>query len=119
MPSCLRSAKPSPRYSGDFGRKLYLIQNSIYGVDIQSIACQIARLRFFISLAIEQEYDDSAAAGNMGITPLPNLDTRMVAASTLLGLAETQRTLPGDRVHDIEDRPGRQQGAALPRPNPV
>ena len=30
----------------DFGRKLYLIQNSIYGVDIQPIACQIAKLRF-------------------------------------------------------------------------
>ena len=90
------------RYSGDFGRKLYLIQNSIYGVDIQSIACQIARLRFFISLAIEQERDDSAE--NMGIRPLPNLDTRFVAASTLLGLTETQRTFPGDRVHDIEEQ---------------
>ena len=44
-------------YSGDFGRKLYLIQNSIFGLDIQSIACQIAKLRFFISLAIEQEPD--------------------------------------------------------------
>ena len=42
-------------YSGDFGRKLYLIQNSIFGVDIQSIACQIAKLRCFISLVIEQE----------------------------------------------------------------
>ena len=42
-------------YSGDFGRKLYLLQNSIFGLDIQSIACQIAKLRFFISLAIEQE----------------------------------------------------------------
>ena len=41
----------------DFGRKLYLIQNSIFGLDIQSIACQIAKLRFFISLAIEQEPD--------------------------------------------------------------
>ena len=39
----------------DFGRKLYLIQNSIFGVDIQPIACQIAKLRFFISLAIEQQ----------------------------------------------------------------
>ena len=37
------------RYSGDFGRKLYLIQNSIFGVDIQPIATQIAKLRFFIS----------------------------------------------------------------------
>ena len=42
-------------YSGDFGHKLYLIQNNIFGVDIQPIACQIAKLRFFISLAIEQE----------------------------------------------------------------
>ena len=41
----------------DFGRKLYLIQNSIYGVDIQPVACQIAKLRFFISLAIEQDVD--------------------------------------------------------------
>ena len=90
------------RYSGDFGRKLYLIQNSIYGVDIQPIACQIARLRFFISLAIEQEHD--ASADNIGITPLPNLDTRIVAASTLLGLTEDQRVFPGDRVHDIEER---------------
>ena len=90
------------RYSGDFGRKLYLIQNSIYGVDIQPIACQIARLRFFISLAIEQEHDVSA--DNIGITPLPNLDTRIVAASTLLGLTDEQRVLPGDRVHDIEER---------------
>ena len=31
----------------DFGRKLYLIQNCIYGVDIQPVACQIAKLRFF------------------------------------------------------------------------
>ena len=38
----------------DFGRKLYLIQNSLFGVDIQPIACQIAKLRFFISLTIEQ-----------------------------------------------------------------
>ena len=56
----------------DFGRKLYLIQNSIFGVDIQPIACQIAKLRFFISLAIEQEPDRDAE--NFGIKPLPNLE---------------------------------------------
>ena len=32
----------------DYGRKLYLIQNCIYGADIQPIAVQIAKLRFFI-----------------------------------------------------------------------
>ena len=73
------------RYSGDFGRKLYLIQNSIFGVDIQPVACQIAKLRFFISLAIEQEADGTAA-DNFGIKPLPNLETRFVASDTLLSL---------------------------------
>ena len=53
----------------DFGRKLYLIQNSLFGVDIQPIACQIAKLRFFISLAIEQNRDPNAR--NFGIKPLP------------------------------------------------
>ena len=72
------------RYSGDFGRKLYLIQNSIFGVDIQPIATQIAKLRFFISLAIEQEAD--ANAPNYGIKPLPNLETRFIAADTLITL---------------------------------
>ena len=68
----------------DFGRKLYLIQNSIFGVDIQPIACQIAKLRFFISLAIEQEPDPNTE--NFGVKPLPNLETRFVAANTLLAL---------------------------------
>ena len=70
----------------DFGRKLYLIQNSIYGVDIQPIACQIAKLRFFISLVIEQTPDKDAP--NLGIKPLPNLETRFVAADTLLKLEQ-------------------------------
>ena len=69
----------------DFGRKLYLIQNSIYGVDVQPVASQIAKLRFFISLAIEQEPTGNAK-DNYGIKPLPNLETRFVAANTLLAL---------------------------------
>ena len=89
------------RYSGDFGRKLYLIQNSIFGVDIQPIACQIAKLRFFISLAIEQEPDKSA--DNFGIKPLPNLETRFVAADALigLGLSEARSLLQDDAVQQL------------------
>jgi hypothetical protein len=86
-------------YSGDFGRKLYLIQNSIFGLDIQSIACQIAKLRFFISLAIEQEPD--RAADNFGIKPLPNLETRFIAANTLIGL-EGERTLTSPKAKTLE-----------------
>ena len=81
----------------DFGRKLYLIQNGIYGVDIQPIACQIAKLRFFISLAIEQSPDPTTP--NLGIKPLPNLETRFVAADTLIGLRnEMAPFLLDDRV---------------------
>ena len=86
-------------YSGDFGRKLYLIQNSIFGLDIQSIACQIAKLRFFISLAIEQEPDNNA--DNFGIKPLPNLETRFIAANTLIGLKE-ERTLTSPKAKALE-----------------
>ena len=84
----------------DFGRKLYLIQNSIFGVDIQAIACQIAKLRFFISLAIEQE-PDTTPENNYGIKPLPNLETRFIAANTLIGL-KRQQTFINNTVRDLE-----------------
>ena len=66
----------------DYGRKLFLIQNNIFGVDIERIAVHIARLRFFISLAIEQE-PGGGPDNNYGIKPLPNLETRFIAADSL------------------------------------
>ena len=71
----------------NYDLKLQLIENCIYGIDVQTIAVQIAKLRFFISLICEQiptnNFDD-----NYGITSLPNLETKFVAANTLLGLKE-------------------------------
>ncbi len=69
----------------DYGRKLYLIENCIYGADIQPIAIQIAKLRFFISLICDQRTHNDKAR-NLGVRPLPNLETKFVAANTLLGL---------------------------------
>jgi len=66
----------------DYGRKLFLIENCIYGVDIQPIAVQIAKLRFFISLLCEQDFN--SCENNRGIKPLPNLDFKIVAANTLI-----------------------------------
>ncbi len=71
--------------SSDYGRKLFLIENCIYGVDIQPVAIQIAKLRFFISLIVDQAFNDDPAH-NRGIRPLPNLETKFVAANTLIGL---------------------------------
>ena len=87
----------------DFGRKLYLIQNGIFGVDIQPVACQIAKLRFFISLVIEQR-TNADPNDNYGIRPLPNLETRFVAANTLIGLGDKQESVLGsDVIKTMED----------------
>jgi adenine-specific DNA-methyltransferase len=68
----------------DYGRKLYLIENCIYGVDIQPIAVQIAKMRFFISLIVDQKVNPKAP--NLGVRALPNLETKFVATNTLIGI---------------------------------
>ncbi len=65
--------------SFDYARKLELIKDCIHGVDIQPTAIQITKLRFFLSLVIEQH--DPAR-----VRPLPNLETKFVCANALLGL---------------------------------
>ena len=69
----------------DYGRKLYLIENCLYGVDIQPIAIQLSKLRFFISLICDQKTNRNKQQ-NHGVRPLPNLETKFVAADTLISL---------------------------------
>lgn len=76
----------------DYARKLYLIENCIYGVDIQPIAIQISKLRFFISLVVDQN-TNTDPADNFGIRPLPNLEAKFVAANTLIGLDKKDASL--------------------------
>jgi len=71
--------------------KLSLIENCLYGVDIQPIAVQICKLRFFISLICEQEKNNSIAA-NYGFDPLPNLETKFVAANTLISKKQSEQS---------------------------
>jgi len=86
----------------DYVRKLYLIENCLYGVDIQPIAIQISKLRFFISLVCDQRTNRSKK-DNHGIRPLPNLETKFVAADTLIRLpAMDQWALIPHRVYQIE-----------------
>jgi adenine-specific DNA-methyltransferase len=91
----------SNQHELDFQRKLFLIQSCIYGVDIQQIAIQIAKLRFFISLVIEQKLDNDKP--NRGIPALPNLETNFVAANTLLGLS-TQSLIQSDAIIDTQEK---------------
>jgi adenine-specific DNA-methyltransferase len=75
------------RDDDDYGRKLYLIENCLYGVDIQPIAVQITKLRFFISLIVNQEPVETEQ--NRGILALPNLETKFVAANSLISVARS------------------------------
>ncbi|MCU7543284.1 Eco57I restriction-modification methylase domain-containing protein [Riemerella anatipestifer] len=79
--------------------KLHLIEECIYGVDIQTIAAQISKLRFFISLIVEQEAMDlSKPEENYGVLTLPNLETKFVAANTLIGMKKKKE---GDFVNSL------------------
>lgn len=71
--------------SPDYTRKLYIIESCIYGVDIQPIAMLITRLRFFITLICEQnEIMLDKPEDNFGIKTLPNLESKFVAANSLI-----------------------------------
>lgn len=61
--------------------KKEIIQNSIYGVDIESGAVDIARLRFWLSLVVDEEVPQ----------PLPNLDYKIMQGNSLL-----------ERIEDVD-----------------
>ena len=83
----------------DYARKLYLIENCIHGIDIQPIATQISRLRFFISLIVDQKVDVKKA--NFGVRPLPNLENRFVTANSLIGLNDEQAYLSSKEIDEL------------------
>ena len=59
--------------------KRHTIQYCLYGVDIDSGAIEIAKLRLWLSLIVDE--DDRNI-----IKPLPNLDYKMVCGNSLLGV---------------------------------
>jgi hypothetical protein len=98
--------------NADYGRKLYLIQRCIYGVDIQQIAVEIAKLRFFIALLVDEKIEPQK--DNWGIEPLPNLDFKIMQGNSLISsfmgvdfdAAETgdgKQTQTGFDFHEVDD----------------
>ena len=59
--------------------KRHAIQNSLYGVDIDPGAVEIAKLRLWLSLVVDEEDVKQ-------IKPLPNLDYKIVTGNSLLGI---------------------------------
>lgn len=85
----------------DYIRKLGVIRENIYGIDIQPIATEISKLRCFLTLIVDQQILDNEE--NRGIEPLPNLDFKFVIANTLINLPESNFN---DQMSLFEDDAG-------------
>lgn len=77
------------RSTAEYNWKLGLIQHCIYGIDIQPIAVQIAKLRCFIALLVD--FDVHPDEENFGVPALPNLEFKFVAADTLINPPGAQK----------------------------
>ena len=89
--------------------KLSVIEKCLYGSDIQSIAAQITKLRFFISLICDCEKD--ASKPNFGIPTLPNLETKFVSANSLI--AKKKKPAQGNLFENPEIEPTKNELAEI------
>jgi Alw26I/Eco31I/Esp3I family type II restriction m6 adenine DNA methyltransferase len=78
----------------DYLRKRKIIRDVIFGTDIQSVAVEIAKLRCFLTLIVDQEIDDTSP--NRGVVPLPNLDFKFICADSLTPLDSNKQMSLGD-----------------------
>jgi len=74
----LQELKGFKKGVSDADIKKHIIEESIYGVDIDSGAVDIARLRFWLSLVVDEPEPQ----------PLPNLDFKIICANTLIPLGK-------------------------------
>jgi type I restriction-modification system DNA methylase subunit len=81
-------------HDNNYPRKLGLIRNAIYGIDIQPMAVMITKLRFFISLLIDQKIDPVNPAANYGMEQLPNMETKVICANSL-------QNFEPDMIHNV------------------
>lgn len=85
MNEIIRSQKALTRHIGKDGErttynfKRHAIQNCLYGADIDPGAVEIAKLRLWLSLVVDEEDIKQ-------IKPLPNLDYKIVCGNSLLGV---------------------------------
>ncbi len=79
----------------DFKRKA--IQNCLYGVDIETGAVEIAKLRLWLSLVVDEEDRET-------IKPLPNLDYKIVQGNSLLGYPSGYRSERLRRINDLQNQ---------------
>ena len=65
--------------SNSYALKRHAIAENLYGVDVDPSAIDIARLRLWLSLIVDEEDYDT-------IEPLPNLDYKIIQGDSLIGI---------------------------------
>ncbi|MDD5406234.1 MAG: Eco57I restriction-modification methylase domain-containing protein, partial [Sulfurovaceae bacterium] len=75
--------------------KREIIENSIYGVDIDGDAVEIAKLRFWISLTVDEDVP----------SPLPNLDFKIMQGNSLIETINGFDIIPSDIYEKTEKKP--------------
>lgn len=69
--------------------KLSIIENNIFGIDLQPMAIDISRLRAWLSVIVDETDKEN-------IKPLPNLDFKFIAANSLIKLDSGQTDIFND-----------------------
>lgn len=92
------------RATSTYELKQHAIQDGLYGVDIDPGAVEIAKLRLWLSLVVEEE-------SIKNIRPLPNLDYKIMQGNSLLGEYEGVELI--DRSFFEKEEPREKELAAL------
>ncbi|HDL00718.1 MAG TPA: class I SAM-dependent DNA methyltransferase, partial [candidate division Zixibacteria bacterium] len=72
------------------------IEHSLYGVDIDPGAVEIAKLRLWLSLMVDEE-------DIRNIKPLPNLDYKIVRGNSLIGFPENWDSPISKEIEDLKN----------------
>jgi len=83
--------------SSPYELKLHTIRESLYGVDIDTSAIDIARLRLWLSLIVDE--DDYST-----IEALPNLDYKIRRGNSLIGFPENYTSENLQKIESLKDQ---------------
>lgn len=103
MHEIIRARETLTTYLGDnekrtpYNFKHHSIQNCLYGVDIDQGAVEIAKLRLWLSLMVDEE-------DIKHIKPLPNLDYKIVCGNSLLGINDLFHHAQLKKLEELKGR---------------
>ncbi|MBE9481705.1 MAG: hypothetical protein IMY69_08435, partial [Bacteroidetes bacterium] len=98
----LRGAQATKQSQFDDNRTVYnfkrrCIEHSLYGVDIDPGAVEIAKLRLWLSLVVDED-------NIKNIKPLPNLDYRVVRGNSLIGFPENWNSQISEKIEELKHK---------------